>query len=67
MSEDTNNGDYWKYEVDTVQRDGLTARTLSRRHGEVSYPDASDGKAPNDQHDEGGDGFDSLGIPTGDF
>jgi len=57
----------WQYEVDTVQRGGITATTLSRRHGEVSYPDASDGDAPNDQHDEGDDNFDHLGIPTGDF
>jgi hypothetical protein len=58
---------YWQYEVDSVQRHGTTAATKARRHGEVSRPDAADGKAPNQPHSEKGgeDGFDDDGIPTG--
>lgn len=67
MTEDpTNNGDYWKYEVDTVQRHGTTAATKARRHGEVSRPEPTDGESPNQPHSEkAGDGFDEDGIPTG--
>jgi len=67
MTEDpTNNGDFWQYEVDTVQRHGTTAATKARRHGEVSRPDATDGEAPNDQHEaKDSDGFNRDGIPTG--
>ena len=63
----TNNGDYWKYQVDTAQRAGTTGQTLERRHGKLSYPEPSDGKGPNDQHSkkDGEAGFDSDGIPTG--
>lgn len=68
MSDDpTNNGDYWKYEVDTVQRAGTTGRTLARRHGEVSHPEATDGDKPGNQHSEkdGENRYDDYGIPTG--
>lgn len=69
MTEDpTNNGDFWKYEVDTVQRAGTTGQTKARRHGEVSCPDPSDGDEPNDQHDEKDEaetGSDEFGIPRG--
>lgn len=66
MTEDpTNNGDYWKYEIDTAQRAGTTGQTLERRHGPLSEPSATDGDEPNDQHDEKGeDGSDSFGIPV---
>jgi len=65
-SEDpTNNGNYWRYQTDSVQRKGLTAATVSRRHGKVSYPDATDGKEPHDLHNEKGkDGSDGFGIPV---
>jgi hypothetical protein len=66
MTEDpTNNGDYWKYEVDTVQRHGTTAATKARRHGEVSYPEVTDGEEPHDQHEANSEAFDSDGIPSG--
>lgn len=67
MSEDTDLSDAtWQYEVDTVQRHGTTAATKARRHGEVSRPDATDGEAPNDEHEaKDNDGFDRDGIPTG--
>jgi len=55
----------WQYEIDTVQRSGLTAATLSRRHGDVSYPDATDGEEPHDQHEDDKGGFDRDRIPTG--
>lgn len=68
MTEDpTNNGDFWKYEVDTVQRAGTTGQTKARRHGEVSRPSPSDGNKPNDDHkepDEDEGGSDDFGIPT---
>jgi hypothetical protein len=67
MSEDpTNNGDFWKYEIDTAQRAGTTGQTLERRHGAVSTPDPTDGEAPNDQHEKKTKGgFDRDGIPEG--
>jgi hypothetical protein len=66
MSDDpTNNGDFWKYEVDTVQRHGTTAATKARRHGEVSRPNATDGNDPNDNHEADNGGFDRDVIPTG--
>jgi hypothetical protein len=66
MTEDpTNNGDYWKYEVDTVQRAGTTGQTKARRHGEVSRPKPTDGDSPNQPHEGNGEGFDADGIPTG--
>ena len=55
----------WEYEVDSVQRDGITAATLSRRHGDVSHPDATDGEKPHDQHKEKQPAHDEMGIPTG--
>jgi hypothetical protein len=57
----TNNGDFWKYEIDTAQRAGTTGQTLERRHGAVSDPE------PTDKHEakpEGQDGSDSYGIPV---
>jgi len=55
----------WEYEVDSSQRQGVTGQTLERRHGKVSYPEATNGKKPNNQHDEGDPAFDEDGIPTG--
>jgi hypothetical protein len=66
-SEDpTNNGDFWKYEIDTAQRAGTTGQTLERRHGAVSEPEPTDGDKPNDQHEaEAEPAFDRDGIPSG--
>lgn len=61
----TNNGDFWKYEVDTAQRQGTTGQTRNRRHGEVFRPEPTDGEEPDDEHDEDEGGFDADGIPTG--
>lgn len=59
-----NNAD-WEYEIDSVQRGGVTGQTKARRHGEVSYQEPSDGRNPNDDHSEKGeDGSDSFGIPV---
>lgn len=63
MTDDSNNGDYWKYEVDTVQRHGTTAATKARRHGKVSYPEPSDDHEPKERNE--GTGFDRDGIPEG--
>lgn len=65
MSHEYNDAD-WEYEVDSVQRGGTTAATLARRHGETHTPQSS-GENTDDDHDEDRGGFDSLGIPTGDF
>jgi hypothetical protein len=66
MTEDpTNNGDFWKYQVDTAQRAGTTGQTLERRHGSVSSPKPTDGEKPHNQHNEGSSGFDADGIPEG--
>lgn len=59
----TNNGDFWKYEVDTVQRHGTTAATKARRHGEVSRPDPTDETEAKEKSDSSG--FDRDGIPEG--
>ena len=56
---------YWQYEVDSVQRDKVTAATRARRHGEVSHPNATDGEDPHDEHENDDGGFDRDGIPTG--
>ena len=61
----TNNGDFWKYEIDTAQRAGTTGQTLERRHGSVSEPEPTDGEKPNNDHDEVTAAFDSDGIPSG--
>jgi hypothetical protein len=55
----------WQYEVDSVQRGGVTAKTKARRHGDVSHPNPTDGSSPNDQHDKSGGGSDRFGIPEG--
>jgi len=60
---DTNNGDFWKYEVDTVQRHGTTAATKARRHSEVSVPSASDNSEKGGD-DEDQPAVDGMGIPT---
>ena len=39
-------------------------RIHKRRHGNLSIPEPSDGKEPNDQDKEDEGGFDELGIPT---
>jgi len=55
----------WQYEIDSVQQEGTTGQTRARRHGEVSRPDATDGKTVNDDHDETGeDGSDRFDIPV---
>lgn len=64
MGHEYNDAD-WEYEVDSVQRGGITAKTKARRNGEVSYPDATDGDEPKDDHDSDEGGFDRDGIPTG--
>lgn len=56
----------WQYEIDSVQRGGTTGQTRARRHGEVHTPKPSEGD-DSDDSDEDQPGFDSLGIPTGDF
>lgn len=61
----TNNGDFWKYEIDTAQRAGTTGQTQNRRHGEVFRPESTDGENPHDEHNEKGeDGSDEFGIPV---
>jgi hypothetical protein len=64
MAHEYNDAD-WEYEIDSAQRQGTTGQTRNRRHGEVSCPEPTDGKAPNNQHKEGSEAFDRSGIPTG--
>jgi len=55
----------WQFEIDSAQRQGTTGQTRNRRHGKVTCPEPSDGKAPNNQHEKQSSGFDKDGIPTG--
>jgi len=64
MSDEYNDAD-WEYEVDTVQRGGVTKRTKARRHGKVHYPDVSDEADESEKRERKDRGFDRDGIPTG--
>ena len=55
----------WEYEVDTVQRGGVTKRTKVRRHGRVHRPDVSDEADESEKRERKERGFDRDGIPTG--
>jgi hypothetical protein len=57
----------WEYEVDSVQRGGVTGQTKARRHGKVTTPEPTDGNKPNDKHSQSDDserGSDEYGIPV---
>lgn len=57
----------WQYDIDSVQRGGVTGQTKARRHGEVTRPEPTDGNEPNDKHSQSDDserGSDDYGIPV---
>lgn len=60
---------YWQYEVDSAQRSGATEAWKERHNVKGHRSDPTDGNAPNNEHneDDGSDGFDRHGIPTGDI
>ena len=56
------NGDYWKYEVDSVQRGGISATVNERKVGPTTVPSAEqDNNSDDDRKVEGGS--DEFGIP----
>lgn len=65
MSEDYTRRDYAEDKEDSVQATSVSAATNEKKVGLTTEPSATDGKAPNDQHDEDEGMYDEYGIPKG--